>query len=97
MSGEFIHTGIFVVKPESGKLFVKVMKDYEGSVAQEGLVESHLVELDSKPNNYRYITIWNSKSDWEAVEKLDAHRNMHKNRDPLLAEEAKTNEGTLVM
>lgn len=73
------------------------MKDYEENVKQAGLDHSHLIELDNEPNNFRYITIWESRAAWEAVEELDAHKAMHKDRDPLLAESVKAMVGTVVI
>jgi len=97
MSGQFIHIGFFTVKLNSREEFVQVMKDYEGDISQRGLDHSHLVELENKPSNFRYITIWKSKADWEAVEDLDEHKEMHVKRDALLTEEAKSNVGTVVI
>jgi len=97
MSGQFIHIGIFTVKLDSREKFVQVMKDYESAVTQHGLDHSHLVELENKPSNYRYITIWKSKADWAAVENLDVHKEMHIKRDVLLTETARSNVGTVVI
>jgi heme-degrading monooxygenase HmoA len=97
MSGQFIHIGVFTVKLNSREEFVQVMKDYESAISQHGLDHSHLVELENKPSNFRYITIWKSKADWETVENLDEHKEMHIKRDALLTEEAKSNIGTVVI
>jgi len=97
MSEKFMHVGKFIVKQENRNEFISVIKDYESSVEQKGLDHSHLIEAENEPNMFWYVTIWSSRADWEAVEQLDGHKRMHEKRDPLLAQSANQNFGTVIV
>lgn len=97
MSEKFMHVGKFIVKPENQQAFIDVMKRYEKAVKQEGLDHSHLIEAESEPNLFWYVTIWSSKAAWEAVENLEGHKKMHLERDPLLAQPANQNFGKVIV
>lgn len=86
MSASFMHIGKFAVASEKRDRFIEVMKDYEQFATQNGLDHSHLVEDETAPGTFMHVTVWRAKEDWVAIEETPAHKNMHKERDTLLAE-----------
>ena len=87
MSDLFMHIGKFVVQPEKHDDFVALMREYEGSVRQDGLSHSNVVEDEETSNTFLNVTFWNTRDDWVAIEKTDAHQKMHTARNAMLAEE----------
>ena len=85
MSAAFMHIGRFAVKPEHRDRFVEVMKDYESFATQKGLDHSHLIEDEKEPSNFMHVTVWRAREDWVAIEETPAHKNMHQERNALLA------------
>lgn len=88
MADKFMHVGRFVIKPESRDAFIAVMQTYEKDIAQKGLDHSHLIESENSAHSFWHVTVWNTKADWVAIEKSSGHLEMHKNREPFLAEPA---------
>ena len=85
MTAVFMHIGRFVVDPAHRDRFVEVMKDYESFATQKGLDHSHLVEDEKEPGTFMHVTVWASREDWVSIEETPSHKNMHKERDSLLA------------
>ena len=96
MNNKFMHVAHFGIKPDNREQFIQVIEEYENNVEQKGLNHSHLIEAEFDNNQFWYVTIWDAKSSWEAVEELPAHIKMHKERDPLLAQPTNQNIGTLI-
>ena len=85
MTAVFMHIGRFVVESEHRDRFIEVMKDYESFATQKGLDHSHLVEDEKAPGTFMHVTVWSSRENWVSIEETTAHKNMHKERDSLLA------------
>jgi len=96
MSTQFMHVGKFIVKPNNRDQFIEVIKSYEGSVKQEGLDHSHLIEAENEPNLFWYVTLWSSHDAWEKVVQLEEHKQMHQKFDPLLTQPINQNFGKVI-
>ena len=85
MIAAFMHIGRFIVEPDHRNRFIEVMKDYENFATQKGLDHSHLIEDEKESGVFMHVTVWSTREAWVAIEETPAHRNMHKERDTLLA------------
>lgn len=84
MSANFMHIGKFSVNSENRAAFIAIMKDYEAHAKQSGLDHSHVIEDENAPGTFLHVTVWANRDDWVAVEKTEAHQQMHSKRDALL-------------
>ncbi|MFV0474235.1 MAG: antibiotic biosynthesis monooxygenase [Pikeienuella sp.] len=84
MAPSFIHIGKFIIDPKDRGEFIAIMKNYEKTATQNGLDHSHVVEDEKAPGAFMHVTVWARRDDWVAIEKTEAHRTMHDQREKLL-------------
>lgn len=97
MSAHFMHVGRFVVKPQRKEDFVALMRGYQDEAKQSSLDHAHLIEAEHEPGLFWYVTLWSDRSAWEAVEGTEAHRKMHADREPMLAQPVNQNFGQVIV